>query len=76
VGDCSAPLEAGALAAHQASFDDLYGDTLGKIETVTTRSLFWRIKQIFHLTADEKDREKVERVLRVYADSYPVARSV
>ncbi len=35
-----------------------------------------RIKQTFRLTADEKDREKIERVLRVYADSCPVARSI
>ena len=34
------------------------------------------MKQIFHLTADESDREKIERVLRIYADSCPVARSV
>ncbi len=35
-----------------------------------------RIKQTFHLTADEEDREKIERVLEVYAASCPVARSV
>jgi uncharacterized OsmC-like protein len=35
-----------------------------------------RIKQTFHLTADETDREKIERVLRIYADFCPVARSV
>ena len=35
-----------------------------------------RIKQNFHLSADEKDREKIERVLRIYADFCPVARSV
>jgi uncharacterized OsmC-like protein len=35
-----------------------------------------RIKQTFHLTADEDDREAIERVLGVYADSCPVARSV
>lgn len=35
-----------------------------------------RIKQIFHLTADESDRETIERVLGVYADNCPVARSV
>jgi uncharacterized OsmC-like protein len=34
------------------------------------------VKQTFRLTADEKDREKIERVLRVYADSCPVARSI
>lgn len=35
-----------------------------------------RIKQTFHLSAGEEDRETVERVLGVYADSCPVARSV
>ncbi len=35
-----------------------------------------RIKQIFHLAADEEDRETVERVLDVYADGCPVARSI
>ncbi len=35
-----------------------------------------RIKQIFRLTASEGDRQTVERVLGVYADSCPVARSV
>jgi uncharacterized OsmC-like protein len=32
--------------------------------------------QTFHLTADESDRETIERVLEVYADSCPVAASV
>lgn len=35
-----------------------------------------RIKQIFHLTASESDRSTIERVLEVYADSCPVARTV
>ena len=35
-----------------------------------------RIKQTFHLAADEEDRETIERVLEVYADSCPVARSI
>ena len=35
-----------------------------------------RIKQLFHLTADEEDRETIERVLKVYAEGCPVARSV
>ncbi len=35
-----------------------------------------RIKTTFNLSADEEDREKIERVLEVYADSCPVARSV
>jgi uncharacterized OsmC-like protein len=35
-----------------------------------------RIKQLFHLTADEQDRETIERVLKVYADGCPVAASI
>ena len=35
-----------------------------------------RIKQTFHLDVPEEDRETVGRVLLVYADSCPVARSV
>ena len=35
-----------------------------------------RIHQTFHLTADESDRETIERVLEVYANGCPVARSV
>ena len=35
-----------------------------------------RVKQTFHLAANERDRETIERVLEVYADSCPVARSV
>ena len=35
-----------------------------------------RIKQTFHLDVPKEEREIVERVLSVYADSCPVARSV
>ncbi len=35
-----------------------------------------RIKQTFHLTAEEEDREAIERVVEVYEDSCPVARSI
>ena len=35
-----------------------------------------RITQTIHLTADEEDREAIERVLEVYEDSCPVARSI
>jgi uncharacterized OsmC-like protein len=35
-----------------------------------------RIRQKFRLTAAEEDRPAIERVLGVYADSCPVARSV
>ena len=44
--------------------------TEGKVLVIRT------IKQLFHLTANEEDREKIERVLEVYADSCPVARSI
>jgi uncharacterized OsmC-like protein len=49
---------------------------VGEIEVESKVLVIKRIKQTFHLTADEADREKVERVLRVYADNCPVARSV
>ncbi len=49
---------------------------MGEIETENKVLVMKRIKQIFHLTADERDREKIERVLRIYADFCPVARSV
>ncbi len=35
-----------------------------------------RITITFRLAVDEKDRETVERVLHVYADGCPVARSI
>ncbi len=49
---------------------------MGEIETEKRVLVVKRIKQTFRLTADEKDREKIERVLRIYADSCPVARSI
>ncbi len=35
-----------------------------------------RIKQTFHLEVPKEERETVERVISVYADSCPVARSL
>ena len=35
-----------------------------------------RIKQTLHLTAEEKDRETIERVVKVYEDGCPVAASI
>ena len=35
-----------------------------------------RIKQTLHLAAEEKDRETIERVVEVYEDGCPVARSI
>ena len=49
---------------------------MGEVETEKKILVVKRIKQTFHLTADEKDREKIERVIKVYADSCPIARSV
>jgi uncharacterized OsmC-like protein len=49
---------------------------VGEIETEKKVLVVKRIKQTFYLTADESDRQKIERVLRIYADSCPVARSV
>jgi uncharacterized OsmC-like protein len=58
------------------SFENLHAETIGEIEVESKVLVIKRIKQIFHLTADEQDRETIERVLEVYADSCPVARSV
>jgi uncharacterized OsmC-like protein len=49
---------------------------VGEIETEKKVLVVKRIEQIFHLNAEEKDREKIQRVLNVYADSCPVARSI
>jgi uncharacterized OsmC-like protein len=49
---------------------------VGEVETDNKVLVVKRIKQTFHLVADENDREKIERVLKVYADSCPVARSI
>jgi uncharacterized OsmC-like protein len=49
---------------------------VGEIQTENNVLVLRRIKQIFHLTADERDRDTVERVLKFYASSCPVARSV
>ena len=58
------------------SFENLHAETVGEIEAESKVLVIKRIKQIFHLTADGRDRETIERVLEVYADSCPVARSV
>ncbi len=49
---------------------------MGEVETENKVLVVKRIKQTFHLVADENDREKIERVLKVYADRCPVARSI
>ncbi len=51
-------------------------DAIGEVETEGKVLVIKRIKQVFRLTADEGDKETVERVLGVYADSCPVARSI
>ena len=58
------------------SFEGLDADTVGEIETEGKVLVSKRIKVTFHLTADEKDRETIERVIEVYADGCPVARSI
>ncbi len=58
------------------SFESLFADTVGEIEVESKVLVIKRIKQTFHLTADENDRETIERVLGVYADSCPVAKSI
>jgi uncharacterized OsmC-like protein len=67
---------AGALGARQISFSDLRADTVGEIEVDGKVLVIRRIKQTFHLAAPNEERETVERVLSVYADSCPVARSL
>jgi organic hydroperoxide reductase OsmC/OhrA len=68
----------GALAARQVSFeeDSLYADTIGEVETENKVLVLKRIKHTLHLSAEQKDRETIERVVEVYEDSCPVARSI
>ena len=49
---------------------------MGEVETEGKVLVVKRIKQIFYLTADEEDRDTIDRALNVYADSCPVARSI
>ena len=49
---------------------------MGEVEVERKVLVIKRIKQIFHITAEGRDRETIERVLEVYADSCPVAASV
>jgi uncharacterized OsmC-like protein len=49
---------------------------VGEVETEGKVLVVKRIRQTFYLTANEQDREKIERVLKVYADGCPVARSI
>jgi uncharacterized OsmC-like protein len=56
--------------------DSLYADVVGEIQTENKVLVIKRITITLHLTADEEDRETVERVLEVYEDGCPVARSI
>ena len=58
------------------SFENLRADTVGEVELEGKVLVIKRVKQTFHLAANERDRETIECVLEVYADSCPVARSV
>ena len=49
---------------------------VGEIKTENKVLVLKRIMITFHLTASEEDRETVERVLDVYEDGCPVARSI
>jgi uncharacterized OsmC-like protein len=49
---------------------------VGQIETENKVLVLKRITITVHLSADEEDREDVERVLEVYEDGCPVARSI
>ncbi|MDQ3316110.1 MAG: OsmC family protein [Actinomycetota bacterium] len=64
------------MAARQVPVESLRAETVGEVEAEGKVLVIKRIKQTFHLAANEADRETVERVLSVYADSCPVARSV
>ncbi|MDQ3911130.1 MAG: hypothetical protein M3305_05040 [Actinomycetota bacterium] len=66
------------MAARRVSFEkeSLYADTVGEVETENKVLVLKRIKQTLHLTAEEKDRESIERVIQVYEDSCPVAVSI
>jgi uncharacterized OsmC-like protein len=56
--------------------DSLYADVVGEIQTENKVLVIKGITITLHLTADEEDRETVERVLEVYEDGCPVARSI
>jgi organic hydroperoxide reductase OsmC/OhrA len=58
------------------SSENLSAETMGEVEVERKVLVIKRIKQVFHVTVDEEDRETIERVLEVYADGCPVARSV
>lgn len=54
----------------------LDADSIGEVEAEGKVLVIKRIRQVFRLTASEDDKETVDRVLAVYADSCPVARSL
>lgn len=54
----------------------LKAESVGEIELEGKVLVIKRIKTTFTLTAAEEHRDTIERVLSVYADSCPVARSV
>lgn len=54
----------------------LTAESVGEIELEGKVLVIKRIKTTFTLTAAEEHRETIERVLSVYADSCPVARSI
>ncbi len=56
--------------------DSLYAETVGEVETENKVLVVKRIRQTFHLAADEEDRQIIERVVGIYADGCPVARSI
>jgi uncharacterized OsmC-like protein len=49
---------------------------VGEVEADGKVLVIKRIRQTFRLSVPERERETVERVLSVYADSCPVARSL
>ena len=49
---------------------------MGEIETEGKVLVIKRIRTTFHLTTEENNHEKIKRVLKVYADGCPIARSI
>jgi len=54
----------------------LWSETTGEIEKEGDVLVIKRIHVTYHLTADEADRETIERVHDMHAGKCPVARSI
>ena len=56
--------------------NSLDADAIGEVEVEGKVLVIKRIRQVFRLKASEDDKGTIDRVLGVYADSCPVARSL